>query len=199
MTPILVVEDDPALRALIAGALAKTFEVIETASRIEALAALRGNPEIPVALIDLGLPPESHTAREGLGILRTLQAEGLPVKAIVLTGQDEETAALAAIREGAFDFLGKPAPLAAITAAIERALFFARKERELANRGVARLAISAPLGEGLRNVRDEVEEKLVRQVLQNTAFNVHEAARRLGVKRENVYYLLKKFGITRDA
>lgn len=199
MTPILVVEDDPALRALIAGTLARTFEVIEAASRIEALAALHGNPEIPVALIDLGLPPEPHSAREGLGILQTLQTEGLPVKAIVLTGQDEETAALAAIREGAFDFLGKPAPLAAITAAIERALFFARKERELASRGVARLAISAPLGEGLRNVRDEAEERLVRQVLQNTAFNVHEAARRLGVKRENVYYLLKKFGITRDA
>lgn len=199
MPPILLVEDDPALRTLVAGSLARSFKVIEAENRSEALAALRAMPEILAALIDLGLPPEPHSPREGLAILQALQAEGLPVKAVVLTGQDEEAAALAAIREGAFDFLGKPAPLAAITAAIERAIFFARKERELARQGIARLAISAPLGEGLRNVRDEAEEKLVRQVLQDTAFNVHEAARRLGVKRENVYYLLKKFGITRDA
>ncbi|HZX33079.1 MAG TPA: response regulator [Rhodocyclaceae bacterium] len=199
MHSILLVEDDPALRALVVSALARNFEVIEAENRPEALAALHARPEILAALIDLGLPPEPHSPREGLAILQALRTEGLPVKAVVLTGQDDEAAALAAIQEGAFDFLGKPAPLAAIAAAIERAIFFAAKERELARRGVARLAISAPLGEGLRNVRDEAEERLVRQVLQNTAFNVHEAARRLGVKRENVYYLLKKFGITRDA
>lgn len=197
--PVLLVEDDPALRALISVALQSRFEIVAVDSRAAALSALRSNPAIAVALVDLGLPPAPHGPGEGLALLQALRLEGLAIKAIVLTGQDQEAAAMAAIQEGAFDFLGKPASLSAILGAIERALLFARKEKELATRGIARLAISAPLGEGLRNVRDAAEERLVRQVLQETAFNIHESARRLGIKRENIYYLLKKFGIVRDA
>lgn len=199
MAAILLVEDDAALRTVIAGALLPRFDTIAVEDRSAALATLRSNPGISAALIDLGLHPAPHSPREGLALLQSIRMEGHPVKTIVLTGQDQEAAALAAIQEGAFDFLGKPAPLAAIVGAIDRALLFARKEKELADQGIARLAISAPLGEGLRNVRDAAEERLVRQILQDTAFNIHEAARRLGIKRENVYYFLKKFGIARDA
>jgi len=199
LTPLLLVEDDSALRTLIAGALSGRFRVIEAANRPDALAALHGAPEVAVALIDLGLPPNPHGPSEGLALLRAIRIDGPPVKAICLTGQDQEAASLAAIQEEAFDFLAKPAPLTAIIAAIDRAVLFGRKERELARQGIARLTISAPLGEGLRNVRDEAEERLIRQVLQDTGFNVHAAARCLGVKRENIYYFLKKFGIARDA
>jgi len=53
------------------------------------------------------------------------------------------------------------------------------------------------VSDGLKSVRDEVEEKLVRQVLQETGFNVNQSAARLGLKRESLYYFLKKFGIER--
>jgi transcriptional regulator with GAF, ATPase, and Fis domain len=50
----------------------------------------------------------------------------------------------------------------------------------------------------LKAVREDAEERLVRQVLKDTEFNVYQSAARLGVKRESIYYFLKKFGIKRE-
>jgi len=196
----LIVEDDVALRSLLAMALhADGCRVWEAGLRAEALAQLREHPEIDVALIDLGLPPAPHAPDEGLALLAALGGLGRPVKCVVLTGQDQEAAALAAIRAGAFDFLAKPAALEAIRAAVARARLFAAKERQLERAGLLRLQIDFSAGEGLKAVRAEAEERLIRRVLQETGFNVAQTARRLGVKRENVYYFLKKFGLEREA
>ena len=64
--------------------------------------------------------------------------------------------------------------------------------------GMTRLQINARVADGLKAVREDAEEKLVRQVLRDTNFNVYQSAARLGVKRESIYYFLKKFGIQRD-
>jgi transcriptional regulator with GAF, ATPase, and Fis domain len=82
--------------------------------------------------------------------------------------------------------------------AINRALLFLQKERELGKEGITRIAINAQIGDGLKSVRADAEERLVRQILKETGFNVYQSAKRLGVKRENIYYFLKKFGIARD-
>ena len=81
---------------------------------------------------------------------------------------------------------------------MRRALLFLQKEQELGREGVTRIAINAQIGEGLKGVRTDAEERLVRQILKETNFNVYQSAKRLGVKRENIYYFLKKFGIERD-
>ena len=143
-------------------------------------------------ILDLGLPPSPHTPAEGLALLRSVCAAIHPVKIIVLTGQDQESAALQAIREGAFDFLAKPASSLDILQAVRRAFLFCCKEQEMAAGGVTRLHVNARVSEGLKAVRDKVEEKLVRQVLHETGFNVNQSAARLGLKRESLYYFLKK-------
>mgnify|MGYP005814660399 CR=1 FL=1 len=196
---LLLVEDDEALRAMLVGLLeSQGYAVAEAGNRQEALARLQQEADTAVVILDLGLPPRPHETSEGLQTLRDLQAAAHPAKVIVLTGQDEEAAALAAIREGAFDFLAKPAQSAAILQSVARASLFALKERELRAAGVARIAINTPLGDGLKTVRADAEERLVRQVLRETGFNVYQSAKRLGVRRENIYYFLKKFGIQRD-
>lgn len=196
---VLLIEDDPALRTMLRGMLElNAFAVSETESRDLALEKLKIDPSISVVVLDLGLPPAAHDISEGIAALKAIQAEILPVKVIVLTGQNQEAAALEAIREGAFDFLAKPASSDAILHAINRALLFVQKERELGKEGIARIAINAQIGDGLKAVRSDAEERLVRQILKETGFNVYQSAKRLGVKRENIYYFLKKFGIARD-
>jgi two-component system, response regulator RegA len=196
---ILLVEDDPAIRLLLRGMLElQDFAVDECDSRVAALDKLRADPAIGIVILDLGLPPSAHDTTEGLATLRAIQHEIMTAKVIVLTGQDQEAAALEAIREGAFDFLSKPAGAEAILGAVRRALLFLQNERQLDRQGVKRIAINAQVGDGLKNVRSDAEERLVRQILKETGFNVVQTAKRLGVKRENIYYFLKKFDIQRD-
>lgn len=196
---ILLVEDDLALRTMLRGILELNgFKVREAGRRDEALDQLRDNPLIDVVILDLGLPPFAHRITEGIQTLKEIQSAILPVKVVALTGQDQDAAALEAIREGAFDFLAKPAPAETILGAVRRARLFQQKEGELNREGITRIALNAQRSEGLKGVRSDAEERLVRQMLKETGFNVCQSAKRLGVKRENIYYFMKKFGIQRD-
>ncbi len=196
---ILLVEDDPALRTMLRGLLEMNdFKVSEADRRTSAMEMLRAEPAIRIVILDFGLPPHAHDMTEGIATLKAIQAEIMTAKVIVLTGQDQEAAALEAIREGAFDFLAKPVAYDAILRAITRATLFLQKEQELSREGITRIAVNAQAGEGLKGIRSDAEERLVRQILKETGFNVFQSAKRLGVKRENVYYFMKKFGIARD-
>jgi DNA-binding NtrC family response regulator len=196
---VLLVEDDPALRTMLRAVLEMNdYKVSEADHRAAAMAQLQAAPDIRIVLLDFGLPPHAHDMTEGIATLKQIQAEIMTAKVIVLTGQDQDAAALAAIREGAFDFLSKPVASESILRAIARAALFLRTEQELSLQGITRIAVNAQAGEGLKGIRSDAEERLVRQVLKETGFNVFQSARRLGVKRENVYYFLKKFGIARD-
>lgn len=196
---ILIVEDDRAIRAMLRGSLElQDFKVSEAESRHTALEKLRADPDITVIILDLGLPPCAHDITEGIATLKAIQTDIMAVKVIVLTGQNQEAAALEAIREGAFDFLAKPASADTILLAVRRALLFLQMERELGREGITRIAINAQISDGLKGVRIDAEERLVRQILKETGFNVYQSAKRLGIKRENIYYFLKKFGIQRD-
>lgn len=196
---ILLVEDDSVLRMLLRDTLRNEgYQVTEAANRPEAMRHIADTPELGVAIVDLGLPPVEHTTLEGLTLIRDVNADSTKLKIIVLTGQDEEQAALEAIREGAFDFLAKPARTEDILNAVNRAFLFHRKERDLNEDGVARLQFNARYTDGLKAVREDAEEKLVRQVLRETGFNVYKSAEKLGVKRESIYYFMKKFHISRD-
>ena len=196
---VLLVEDDAVLRMMLRNSLeSSNYQVVESDSRTDALARLHQHGEIAVAVVDLGLPPVEHTTLEGLATLRAINTDHPTVKAIVLTGQDEEKSAFDAIKEGAFDFLSKPAKTNDILMAVQRAFLFHRKEQDLMADGLARLQFNARYADGLKAVREEAEEKLVRQVLKETGFNVYKSAEKLGIKRESVYYFMKKFQITRD-
>jgi DNA-binding NtrC family response regulator len=196
---ILLVEDDPALRTMLGALLEmRDYRVLAAEQRSSALTLLRSEPQIGVVILDFGLPPHAHDMREGVAMLADIEAGMFNVKVIVLTGQDEASASLAAIRAGAFDFLSKPVGADPIVGAVERACLFRQREQQLSAEGIHRIAVNTVVGDGLKNVRADAEERLVRQVLKDTDFNVVQSARRLGIKRENIYYLMKKFGIARD-
>ncbi len=197
---ILLVEDDPPLRAILKSMLEiQGFNVMETDSKIGAMAILGDDSNtIHAMILDLGLPPKAHTTEEGLDVIVQTTSAMHATKIVVLTGQDEEKSALDAIREGAFDFLSKPARSEDILTAVNRAILFHSKEKDLSADGMTRLQLNAKVADGLKAVREEAEEKLVRQVLKETGFNIYRSAEKLGIKRESIYYFMKKFGINRD-
>lgn len=99
---VLIVDDEPAIRRLLVGALGRAGLSHEEAATAAAALRIAGASQPPhVVLLDLGLPD-----RDGLEIVPQLAALGLAV--IVLTARDATTEKVAALDLGADDFVTKP-------------------------------------------------------------------------------------------
>jgi two-component system NtrC family response regulator len=125
---LLIVEDDLALQKQIKWSLDK-FESVAASDRESAMVQLR-RYRSPVVTMDLGLPPEADTAREGFLLLEQILGMDPDIKIIVLTGQNDQTNALNAIALGAFDFLEKPFAPEALNLIVERAFRMSQLQTE---------------------------------------------------------------------
>src|SRR5580692_8813826 len=115
---ILLVEDDEGLIRQFRWALADC-DVTVASNRETALAEFR-RVRPPVVILDLGLPPEPESTREGM----------ITLEAILATGQDSHEAALRAIALGAYDFYAKPVDVDQLRHMLERAARVAELEGE---------------------------------------------------------------------
>lgn len=196
-TQILIVEDDQALRKMLSSVLGlKGYQVFVAEDQKSALQELETHPDIQCIIQDLGLPPEPSSMEAGLQTMRTILEQNPNKKIIVLTGKGKQEAAIQAIREGAFDFFEKPVSVDVLVNAIERSLLFFDAERSLQDEGTYPIHFSSSLeGEGLKATKDVFEAQLVRRVLNDVDYNVRLASERLGLRRENLYYLIRKHGI----
>ncbi|MDR3672667.1 MAG: response regulator transcription factor [Holophaga sp.] len=97
--PILIVEDEPAQRLLLAAYLRQgEFQVLEAASLAEAWSQLKATPP-QLVLLDLNLPDG-----DGLELADELRRREVPV--VILTCRAEDR--VRALERGADDFLDKP-------------------------------------------------------------------------------------------
>ncbi|MEO5359615.1 MAG: response regulator [Nitrospirota bacterium] len=189
---VLIVEDDTTLRKQVCFAVERYYTVFEAQNRREAVRVLK-NTDISVAILDLGLPPASNTPDEGLKIIDYIM-ENTETKILVLTGQDSEDVTAATIRRGVFDYIAKPVNMEKVIYAIERAILFRNSEQKISEDGVKQIHVSAKLGDGLQSIREEAERKLIRKVLLENNYNIYKSAKIIGIRRENLYYFIKKFG-----
>ena len=113
---VLIVDDEPAIRRLLVGALDRAaITHAEAATASEALRLAQASPAPLVVLLDLGLPD-----RDGLEVVPQLAALGLSV--IVLTARDATDEKVAALDLGADDFVTKPFDSEELLARIRSAL-----------------------------------------------------------------------------
>jgi len=110
---VLLVEDDPDLRRVLEIVLENHFEVRSCATSAEGLQRLR-TERVDVLLVDLDLPGTS-----GDELLRT--ARMLPHR-LAIVAMSANPVLLEATRDVADAVIAKPFPLAAVTAALRRAL-----------------------------------------------------------------------------
>ncbi len=104
---ILVVDDDPTIRTSLAEALADgSVEVRVAASAEDALAKLHDSSVPDVVLSDIRMP-----GLGGLELLKLLREQAPSVDVILMTAYDDMPTVVAAMREGAADFLSKPLDL----------------------------------------------------------------------------------------
>lgn len=193
---ILIIDDDPAINTLIALVLQDQGYHVENAFSTEQAKQHLSTHHCAIVILDLGLPPDEHKPDQGFRLLNWIQTHQATSHIIVLTGQLET--AYESIKRGAFDYLNKPVEASAIINAVERARLFYQQQQKMKQAGIHAVRLQSELGSGIKTIRNQAEESIIRLVLQDCDYNIHEAARRLGLKRENVYYLMKKYNLERQ-
>ncbi len=120
---MLVVDDEPDVRASLQGSLAfEGYDVATARDGGEALGALaRAVPDL--VILDLGLP---HV--DGLEVCRRIRSRGLEVPVLLLTARDGTEDRVTGLDAGADDYLGKPFALEELLARM-RALLRRRGAR----------------------------------------------------------------------
>src|SRR6266545_4948428 len=116
MRRVLVVDDEPHIRAVLRGYLeADGFAVTEAADGEAALAALRGSPP-DLVLLDVMLP-----GIDGLDVLRQLRTFS-DAYVILVTARTEEVDKLVGLGVGADDYVTKPFSPREVTARVKAVL-----------------------------------------------------------------------------
>ncbi len=112
---LLVVDDEPAIRRLLRGALERSGYAVEEAS--DARSALTAFDPVPpdAVLLDLGLPD-----RDGLELVPLIKAKGAAL--LVISARDATAEKVAALDLGADDYVVKPFDTAEVLARVRTAL-----------------------------------------------------------------------------
>lgn len=191
---LLLVEDDVLLAHQLKWLL-REYEILIAANAQQAIKMfIKTKPS--VIILDLGLPPCKNTPDEGLKVLKQIIEYEKRTKVIVLTGQEDKTAAIKAISLGAFDYIMKPATEEVIKLSLERAKFFIDIEKELKEKN-----LNAPTGmdieRGFDTVKEETEKEVIKNALEQTNFNISQTARLLKLRRTSLYYFMNKYNLKR--
>jgi DNA-binding NtrC family response regulator len=136
MLKVLVVDDEPDLCNLIAEELAgEGHDVACATDGAQALSMATGT-DYDVVLADVRLPKV-----DGLTLLRQIRERAPATDTIVMTGHANIPAAVAILKEGAFDYLTKPIRVDELGIQMSRLETFRRLHRDLAD---ARAKLAAP-------------------------------------------------------
>jgi two-component system OmpR family response regulator len=100
---LLLVEDDPTLRAQLRAGLAEAGYAVDEADNGRDAHHLGAHEPFDAVVLDLGLP-----LLDGLSVLQRWRAEGRTVPVLILTARDSWHDKVAGIDAGADDYLAKP-------------------------------------------------------------------------------------------
>ena len=138
---LLIVEDDEGLCSQYRWAF-PGCDVLMAHARPQAV-ALAKKDQPPVAIMDLGLPPDPDGVSEGFATLEELHHVAPETKVIIVTGNGERKNALKAVASGAYDFCEKPVEIDVLRTIIDRGLNLHRLEAE--NRRLASMPARSPI------------------------------------------------------
>src|SRR3954468_16689363 len=115
---ILIVDDEEAIREIVASMLSIAgYRCQQAASGIEALAVLESGEEFELMLSDLMM-----AELDGIGLLERTKEKYLDMPVVMVTAVHDISVALAAIRNGAYDYLLKPFEREQLLNTVSRAL-----------------------------------------------------------------------------
>ena len=112
---LLLVDDDAIIADSLEYVLRDEYQIERASDRQTSFDLIDTMPDSPtLALVDLGLPPNTHRPDEGLAVIRKISQMHPSTRVLVLSGQDNKKHVFQAKEDGAVDFISKPCDIAEI-------------------------------------------------------------------------------------
>ena len=170
---LLIVDDDPILRRVLAKAMQRRGYEVLTAENVEQAITLANQHTPEYAVIDLKMQGAS-----GLALVQYLHQLDNQTRTVVLTGYASIATAVEAFKLGATHYLAKPANADEIVAAFGR------------TQGATDLAVNEqPLSV------DRLEWEHIQRILQQHDGNISATARALNMHRRTLQRKLAKYPV----
>jgi len=167
---LLLVDDDGPFRQRLAQAMERRgYDVAQADSVAAGIAAAKARPPL-FAVVDLRLGDGS-----GLDVVTALREARPETRIVVLTGYGNIATAVAAVKQGALDYLPKPADADAVDSALQQ-------------QGDA---LPPPPEQPM--TADRVRWEHIQRVFEQCDRNVSETARRLRMHRRTLQRILQKY------
>ena len=122
---ILLVDDEPGIRASLKVVLEPTYEVLAASNGTEGLALIHREPP-HLVLLDIIMPGE-----DGLALLQTIRTEDPGIPVIMLTATKTVKTAVGAMKMGAADYITKPFDVEELRLIVAKTLATQALEREV--------------------------------------------------------------------
>ncbi|MFU8897490.1 MAG: sigma-54-dependent transcriptional regulator [Roseinatronobacter sp.] len=127
MSDILIVDDERDIRELISDILEdEGFTTRRAANSDEAMAQVNANPPA-LMVLDIWL---KDSKMDGIDILMTVKRSNPDIPIVIISGHGNVEIAVAAIKQGAYDFIEKPFNIDKLMVVISRAMEASRLRRE---------------------------------------------------------------------
>jgi putative nucleotidyltransferase with HDIG domain len=148
---ILVVDDEEPIREVVCSMLEhSSYQCVQACSGADALSVLRKDTNFELVLTDLMMPE-----LDGVGLLEVVKVQYPDLPVVMVTAVHDISVALAAIRNGAYDYLLKPFEREQLLVVVRRALEAHRLRVE--NR-VYQSNLEALVDQRTKELRDTIAE-----------------------------------------
>ncbi|AXC50856.1 sigma-54-dependent Fis family transcriptional regulator [Paracoccus suum] len=157
MSDILIVDDERDIRELIADILRdEGFQTRVAANSDEAVAALNAEPP-GLMILDIWL---KDSRMDGIEILKSVKRNNPDVPVVIISGHGNIEIAVAAIKQGAYDFIEKPFNIDQLMVVINRAMETSRLRRENTSLRRRDIASAEMLGNSasFKRLRDQLDK-----------------------------------------
>jgi two-component system, response regulator RegA len=175
---LLIVEDDEYMRGYLQRSLEEMKFDVDAVSNYEDAILVASSYVPDHALLDIRIP-----GGNGLQLIQPLRALNRKMRIVLFTAYPSIASTVDAIRQGADDYLPKPATLAQI-----QDVFTREPSARTSSDPTATGDEAPPQMHSLARVRWEY----INFVLRECDWNIAETARRLGIHRQSLQRMLKK-------
>src|ERR687886_125310 len=155
-TDILIIDDEPDIRELVAGILEDEGHGARTARDSEEALAAVAQRRPSLVFLDIWL---QGSRLDGLQLLDVIKAEHPDLPVVMISGHGNIETAVSAIKRGAYDYIEKPFKADRLVLVAERALEASRLKREVKD-------LRQRTGEGARLVGASSVMNHLRQLIQ---------------------------------